>query len=108
MNKMPASPLLCLRERAVGAFTTGALPPDVPEKLARVILDKRYQFVPVLDTDGNLLDINQAALDGGGMKLCENIGRPFWEAYWWTVSEQTQQQFKEAIAQAARGQFVRY
>jgi PAS domain S-box-containing protein len=36
------------------------------------------------------------------------IGRPFWDVRWWTISPETQQQLRQAITQAAAGEFVRY
>ncbi|MEQ9671402.1 PAS domain-containing protein [Coleofasciculus sp. G2-EDA-02] len=43
-------------------------------------------------------------LDGNGTL----IGKPFWQARWWTISPQTQAQLKDAIAKAAQGEFIRY
>jgi hypothetical protein len=34
------------------------------EKLARIVLDEMYQFVGLLDVNGNTLEINRAALQG--------------------------------------------
>jgi hypothetical protein len=36
------------------------------------------------------------------------VNRPFWEARLWTISSETQEQLKTAIARAAKGEFVRY
>jgi len=82
--------------------------PSEALNLARVVLDNMYQFVALLDLEGNLLDVNRTALDGGGLRRDAILGRPFWEAHWWTVSRETQEQVREAIARAARGEFVRY
>jgi PAS domain S-box-containing protein len=78
------------------------------EKLARIVLDEMYQFVGLLDTSGNLLEVNRAALEGGGMRLEDIHGKPFWEAHWWTLSRKTQAQLRRAVATAAAGDFVRY
>ena len=56
------------------------------QKMARIILDSMYQFLGLLDVDGTVLEINQAALDGAGLHLSDVVGRPFWEARWWSVS----------------------
>ncbi|MCE1182457.1 MAG: ATP-binding protein [Rhodocyclales bacterium] len=77
------------------------------QKLARVILDAMYQFLGLLDVDGTVLEINQAALDGAGISLDEIIGRPFWEARWWAVSEEARQRVRKMVEQARRGEFVR-
>ncbi len=91
---------------------TEILPTDTShqrlQKLARITLDEMFQLVGVLDTDGILLECNRAALEGGGLTRAEVIGKPFWETFWWTVTPQTQADLRDAIARAARGEFVRY
>ncbi len=77
------------------------------QKMARIILDSMYQFLGLLDLDGTVLEINQAALNGAGVGLEDVIGRPFWEARWWEVSEEVRQRVREMIATARTGQFVR-
>lgn len=77
------------------------------EKLARIILDDMYQFVGLLDADGNVLDINRVALEGAGIRLDDIQGKPFWEARWWVVSKETQDLQRELVQQARAGQFVR-
>jgi PAS domain S-box-containing protein len=74
----------------------------------RAIFATMFQFIGLLTPDGTLLEANQTALDFGGLTLEDVRNRPFWEARWWTGSEQTQGQLKAAIAQAAAGEFVRY
>jgi PAS domain S-box-containing protein len=78
------------------------------EKLARIVLDEMYQFVALLDAQGNLLEVNRAALEGGGMRMEDIQGKPFWEARWWAVSREIQSQLQRAILRAASGEFVRY
>jgi PAS domain S-box-containing protein len=88
------------------------LPADTREqyrlKLARIALDEMYQFVAVLDAKGTLLEVNRAALEGGGLELSDVEGKPFWECFWWGVSEETRENLKKAIARAAQGEFIRY
>jgi len=78
------------------------------EKLARIILDEMYQFVALLDTQGILLEVNRAALEGGGIQLEDILGKPFWETHWWTISKATQLELQDAIRRAADGEFIRY
>ena len=78
------------------------------QKLARITLDSMVQFVGLLDTEGTVLEINQVALDGGGLKLADVEGRPFWTTFWWQVSPEINAVLKESIARAAKGEFVRW
>ncbi|NMG43012.1 PAS domain S-box protein [Aromatoleum toluvorans] len=77
------------------------------QKLARIILDSMYQFLGLLDIDGTVIEINKAALAGAGIELQEVVGKPFWEARWWALSEETRQRVKSMVAQAREGRFVR-
>ncbi len=77
------------------------------EKLARIVLDEMYQFVGLLDADGMTLEINRAALEGAGIRLDEIQGKPFWEARWWAVSEETKNLQRQLVEQARNGEFVR-
>jgi PAS domain S-box-containing protein len=77
------------------------------QKLARIILDEMYQFLGLLDVAGNVVDINQAALAGAGIRIEDIVGKPFWEARWWAISEDIRTRVKEMIKRAATGEFVR-
>jgi len=77
------------------------------QKLARIILDAMYQFLGLLDVEGTVLEINRAALDGGGISLDDVVGKPFWEAHWWAVSEDTPNRVRAMVEQARNGEFVR-
>jgi PAS domain S-box-containing protein len=87
-------------------------PDDTPEqylqKLARITLDEMFQLVGVLTTDGILLECNRAALVAGGLTRDDVIGKPFGETYWWTCSLKTQEDLRDAIARAAKGEVIRY
>jgi PAS domain S-box-containing protein len=83
-------------------------PQQYRQKLARIALNEMYQFVAVLDTHGTLLEVNRAALEGGGLALSDVEGKPFWECFWWGVSEETKATLKAAVARAAGGEFIRY
>ena len=74
----------------------------------QAIFDQTFQFVGLLKPGGELLEANQTMLNFGGIELDDIVNRPFWEAHWWTISDVTQTQLREAIAQAAAGEFVRY
>ncbi|MFH7029641.1 MAG: PAS domain S-box protein [Heteroscytonema crispum UTEX LB 1556] len=78
------------------------------ERRFRAIFDGTFQFIALLNPDGILLEANKTALDFGGITQADVVNRPFWEARWWTISPQTQEQLKQAIKRAAAGEFVRY
>jgi len=78
------------------------------QKLARIALDEMYQFVAVLDAQGTLLEVNRAALEGGGLKLSDVEGKPFWKCFWWGVSQETQDTLEAAIGRCTQGEFIRY
>jgi PAS domain S-box-containing protein len=74
----------------------------------QAIFDQTYEFVGLLKPDGTLLEANQTALDFIGSNLSDVVDRPFWETPWWDVSPDVQNRLKEAIAEASKGNFVRY
>ncbi len=78
------------------------------ERRAAVILDGMYQFVAILNPRGDILEVNQAALEGAGHQIEEIRGKPFWTARWWQVSEKIREDLRDAIRRAAAGEFVRY
>ena len=77
------------------------------QKFARIILDAMYQFLGLLDVDGTVLEINRSALEGAGIALDDVVGRPFWEARWWAVSDDAREQVRNMVAHAAQGHFIR-
>ena len=78
------------------------------EKIARVTLDSMVQFVGLLDAEGTVLEINKVALDAVGLTLADVEGKPFWTTFWWQVSPEINQGIRDAIARAAKGEFVRW
>ncbi|WP_413165787.1 PAS domain S-box protein [Capilliphycus salinus ALCB114379] len=78
------------------------------EEKFRAIFNQVFQFIGLIKPDGTLLEANQTALDFGGINLEDIVNKPFWEAPWWKISPQTQQQLKEAITKAAQGEFIHY
>lgn len=78
------------------------------EKIARITLDSMVQFVGLLDARGTVLEINQVALDGGGLQLSDVEGKPFWTTFWWQFSEEINKELRELIQRASQGEFVRW
>ena len=78
------------------------------QRRAAVILGGMYQFVALLTPQGDILEVNRAALEGAGHRIEEIRGKPFWTARWWQISEEVRQDLQAAIRRAAAGEFVRY
>ena len=72
------------------------------------IFNQTFQFTALLDTDGTVMEVNDAALEFGGSERDDVVGNPFYEARWWTHSETVYDRVQGAIARAASGEFVRY
>jgi adenylate cyclase len=81
---------------------------SVSERKFRAIFNQTFQFTGMLSVDGIVLEVNQTLLDFGGLQLTDVVGKPFWECYWWTTSQETKTQLQSAIKQAAQGEFIRY
>ncbi len=77
------------------------------ERKFSAIFNQTFQLMGLVSLDGVLLEVNQAALDSIAAPESEIIGKSFWDAPWWHT-EQLQQQLRDAIANSASGQFVRY
>jgi PAS domain S-box-containing protein len=78
------------------------------QKIARITLDSMVQFVGLLDAQGAVLEINKVALDAAGIQLADVEGKPFWETFWWQVSEEINATLQDSIRRAAQGEFVRW
>lgn len=78
------------------------------EAQLRLILDETVALVGIVETDGTLREANRVALTAGGLSREEVIGKPFWDAPWWTHDPGEVARLKDAIQRAAAGQIVRY
>lgn len=78
------------------------------ERRFRAIFNNTFQFIGLLSPNGILLEVNQTALNFGGLKREEVVGLPFWNTYWWGISKKAQVKLQQAIARAKRGEFIRY
>ena len=78
------------------------------EKRFRSVFDSQHQFIGLLKPDGTLLEANQAAYDFAQIAPEDVLGKPFWECYWWTISEASQETLENAIEMAAEGHIVQY
>ncbi|HEY9853702.1 MAG TPA: PAS domain S-box protein [Leptolyngbyaceae cyanobacterium] len=78
------------------------------EHTLRAIFNCSFQFMAILQPNGILIGANQTALDFAGVEEKDIIGLPFWETPWWSLSQESRKQLKQAIKKAASGKLVRY
>lgn len=74
----------------------------------KAVFDQTFQFTSLLSPDGTLLNASKNALDFGGLKLEDVVGRPFWEIPWWPQDDKMKERLKSAVNEAAAGNFVRF
>jgi PAS domain S-box-containing protein len=78
------------------------------ERRFRAIFDNSFELIGLLKPDGTVLEANQTALDFAGIRREDVRGQPVWDTPWFALSAETRERCRVAVADAARGQFVRY
>ena len=78
------------------------------ENKLRAIINHQFQLTGLLDTDGRQLMANETALNLIGATEEEVLGKRFWETPWWSHSRDLQEILKQAVIDAAGGEFVRF
>ena len=78
------------------------------EERLRSLIDSVLAFVGVLSVDGILLEANEPAIAATGGERSQDIGRFFWDCFWWDIDQATKDRLKSAVASAASGERVRY
>jgi len=78
------------------------------EQRYRAIVDTARSLMGLLGPDGTLIDINQAALQRGGLRREDIVGKPFWETPWWTHDAEQQLRLRQGIRRAAAGGHDRF
>src|SRR3954468_1636491 len=77
--------------------------------MAQVAHAKSSSFTALLDEQGQVLDVNPAALIAGGLDRSEVIGLPLWSTAWWSGAGAASAKLLEgAVAGAAEGRFARF
>src|SRR2546423_6900600 len=96
-----------LHEQLTAARAFQSDPLRLREQQALLILNEMYQFVALLDTQGNELETNQTSLDAVGLRREECIGRLFWEIPVWpgSILKDLQASFQHVIT---TGEFMRF
>ncbi len=78
------------------------------EARLRRLIDNLFAFVGILTPDGDLIETNKAPLEIANLSREDVIGKPFWESYWWSFSQESKQRLKDAFAKALQGATERY
>lgn len=72
----------------------------------RAVFNSLFHFVGLLNTDGTILECNQAVYAFSGLPQDHMKGVPIWEGYWWS-EDATRLALKGWIQRAAAGELVR-
>jgi PAS domain S-box-containing protein len=78
------------------------------EARLRAIYDGTYEYIGLLSPEGTVLEANRASLEFARNTRDDVVGRPFWDTPWFNPTPGAPDQVEAAVAQAARGEFVRY
>ena len=78
------------------------------EQKFKAIFNQSFQFIGLLEPNGNLIEANKTALDFVGLTSKDVVGKPFWKTPWWSKSTETQKNLQQAIKRAAQGEFIRF
>ena len=75
---------------------------------ANVVWEQAFQFIGLLTIDGTMVEVNQAPLSFGGIEKADVLGKPFWEAPWFSHSGALQEKIRAAFVAATNGELVRF
>ncbi|MFA5907274.1 MAG: response regulator [Vicinamibacterales bacterium] len=78
------------------------------EQRLRRVVDNMAAFVGEMTPDGVLVDINQSALDVGGVRREDMVGQRLDQAWWFSHSPAVQAEIRVDIERALRGEAVRH
>lgn len=72
------------------------------------VFNSSYQFTALLNANGILLEINEAALNFGKVSRDEVIMKPLWKTTWWKYDVINAEKLKKNILLASVGETIRY
>lgn len=79
---------------------------DARESQFRAVFNSLFNFVGLLNTDGSIMECNQAVYDVTGLPRDFMKGVPIWEGAWWVATE-TRKALPGWVRRAAGGEIVR-
>jgi PAS domain S-box-containing protein len=78
------------------------------ERRFRAVFDEASEFVFLTRPDGTLTQANRSALTAAGLAAEDVVGKPLWDAPWWSHDLQLRERVRSAVDDAARGVPVRF
>ena len=69
----------------------------------RTFFEQGANFAALTHSDGDVIEVNLAAVALAGFEMQDIIGRKFWECGWWNRSAQVSETVKAGLALAASG-----
>jgi PAS domain S-box-containing protein len=78
------------------------------ERRLEAVFNRTFQFMGLLEPDGTVLKVNNAAVEFAGVDREELVGEPFWEVPWWNPHGGVDEELRDAVGWASAGEFVRY
>ena len=76
------------------------------ERFREGLLNDMITFAAVLDPSGDVIFVNNTPLTVGGIKLEDIRGKKFFDAFWWTHSDEVREMIKRDIEQCASGESI--
>ena len=73
----------------------------------RTFFEQGTHYACLMALDGAVIEINRIALDAGGYRREEIVGRRFWECGWWSPSPELAAEIERLTLRAAHGETVR-
>jgi PAS domain S-box-containing protein len=74
----------------------------------QTVFDQTFQFMALLTTDGQIVDVNRASIEVFGIDHSAALGKPFSKTSWWNHSNDDMRNVENAIKRAAEGSLVRF
>ncbi len=78
------------------------------EQTFSAIFDQAFQLMGQITPQGIVLSVNQIALQMVDTSLEVVCGQYFWDTPWWNHDTALQEKLKRSVAEASRGEFIRY
>ncbi|CCQ37110.1 sensor box histidine kinase [Natronomonas moolapensis 8.8.11] len=78
------------------------------ERRFESVFEDPEMLVGLLETTGELIDVNETALEYVSNDKSDILGEPFWEGEWWSHSSDLQEDLRDWIERAAAGEYVSY